>query len=79
MAKRGSRKSAIGAVLAHARAEAGMTQTQLAAEIGRTQAWVSKYENGQLALDFDEVAEIAAMLGVSMQVVLQRWSKERTR
>jgi transcriptional regulator with XRE-family HTH domain len=48
--------------LIEARRTQGVTQTQLAAMLGRPQSFISKYENGERRLDFVEVLEIAAAL-----------------
>lgn len=49
-------------VLIETRRERGLSQVALAAALGRTQSFVSKYESGERRLDFVEVLEIADML-----------------
>lgn len=46
--------------LRQARVEAGLTQTALAARLGRPQTWVSKCELGERRVDFVELEDIAA-------------------
>jgi transcriptional regulator with XRE-family HTH domain len=48
--------------LVAARSSRGLTQEQLADELGRPQSFVSKYERGERRLDFVEVLEIADAL-----------------
>ena len=51
----------VGNVLADARAQAGLTQQQLAQQLGKPQSFVSNYERGQRRLD---VLELLAVLDV---------------
>lgn len=46
-----------------ARLEAGLTQTELAARLGRPQTWVSKSELGERRVDFVELEDLAAACG----------------
>lgn len=48
--------------LTEARQARGVTQTELAARLGRQQSFVSKYERGERRLDFVEFLEIADAL-----------------
>ena len=59
-------------VLANARAEAGLTQTQLAARLKRPQSFVAKTERGERRLDVIEFCEIAKALNVSPIQLLSR-------
>ena len=45
--------------LRQARVEAGLSQTELAARLGRPQTWVSKCELGERRVDFVELEDIA--------------------
>lgn len=60
------------AVLRELRQEAGLTQVQVAAELGVPQSFVSKYESGERRLDVIELGHVARVLGVSVRVVLER-------
>ena len=51
-------------LLIEERQRSGVTQTELAEELGRPQSFVSKYERGERRLDVVEFLEIAAVLGV---------------
>jgi len=52
-------------LLAQARAEAGLTQLQVATSVKRPQSFVSKYENGERQLDVVEFVEVCKAIGVS--------------
>lgn len=60
------------AVLRALRQEAGLTQVQVAAELGVPQSFVSKYESGERRLDVIELRHVAKALGVPVRVVLER-------
>ncbi|MGH8543851.1 MAG: helix-turn-helix domain-containing protein [Gammaproteobacteria bacterium] len=60
------------ALLRELRQEAGLTQVQVATELGVPQSFVSKYESGERRLDVVELGHVAKALGVSLQVVLER-------
>ncbi|MBK7877786.1 MAG: helix-turn-helix transcriptional regulator [Planctomycetes bacterium] len=49
--------------LRQAREEAGLTQEQVAARMGRPQTWVSKCELGERRVDFVELEDWAAACG----------------
>lgn len=49
-------------LLADARRKKGLTQTDLAAALGKPQSYVSKYENGERRLDPIELVDIAKVL-----------------
>ncbi len=48
------------------RERAGLTQSEVAAELGVPQSYVSKYETGERRLDFTETAAVCGVLGVSI-------------
>ncbi len=52
--------------LKRARLEAGLTQVEIAAKLGRPQTWVSKCELGERRVDFVELEDIAAACGKSL-------------
>jgi transcriptional regulator with XRE-family HTH domain len=60
------------------RAEAGLTQTELAVRIGKDQTFVSKYESGERRLDVLEVREICRAMGVSLEEFVKRLEKVLT-
>ncbi|MFB8776855.1 helix-turn-helix domain-containing protein [Streptomyces broussonetiae] len=59
-------------LLRELRHEAGLTQVQVAAELGVPQSFVSKYESGERRLDVIELRYIAQALGMTLRVVLER-------
>jgi transcriptional regulator with XRE-family HTH domain len=67
--------------LVHARTDAGLTQTDVAALLQRPQSYVSKYENGERRLDVIEFLEIAQVLQIDVAAVihdLQQYLPKRT-
>lgn len=52
-------------LLAEARADAGLTQLQVAERMKRPQSFVSKYENGERQLDVIEFMSVCRALNVS--------------
>jgi transcriptional regulator with XRE-family HTH domain len=51
-------------------ATTGVTQTDLAARIGRNQAWMSRYLKGDFAADLETLMKIAAAFGFSLVALL---------
>lgn len=51
-------------LLIQKREEEGMTQTDVARELGRPQSFVSKYERGERRLDLIEFLDIAVVLEI---------------
>lgn len=62
-----------------ARIKAGKTQAELAQATGRTQAYISKFERGQLRLDVADFVVFARYLGVDVHEILEELSKELPR
>ncbi|MBI4755547.1 MAG: helix-turn-helix transcriptional regulator [Betaproteobacteria bacterium] len=60
-------------LLVGAREEAGLTQVQVAARLGKPQSFVSKYERGERRLDFTEFLEVADILGVDASAFIARY------
>jgi transcriptional regulator with XRE-family HTH domain len=56
--------------LKEARIAVGLTQAQLADQIGKTQTVVSRYESGDYAIDVDAAPLIAAALKIGVLQVL---------
>jgi transcriptional regulator with XRE-family HTH domain len=57
--------------LKKARADAGLTQQQLADKLGKPQSFVAKYEGGERRLDMVEVIEIAKHLKINLSKFLK--------
>ncbi len=56
----------LGMKIRAARAQAGITQAELARRIGASRSVIGDYEHGRAAPDPERLAEIAAALGVSL-------------
>ena len=61
------------------RQEAGMRQEDLAKAIGRTQAYVSKYEHGDRRLDLLELMVICDTVGLTLADFCSRFDALRVR
>jgi transcriptional regulator with XRE-family HTH domain len=57
--------------LVQARKKAGVTQTELAAKLGRPQSFVAKYEGKERRLDVAEYVAIARALGADPYKLLR--------
>jgi transcriptional regulator with XRE-family HTH domain len=57
-------------LLVEARTEAGLSQAQLAAKLGRPQSFVSKYERGDRRLDVVEFLDVSRALNLDATRVL---------
>jgi transcriptional regulator with XRE-family HTH domain len=60
------------AVLRELRLAAGLTQVQVAAQLGVPQSFVSKYEAGERRLDVIELRHVARALGTTVEALLER-------
>ncbi len=56
----------LGVLIAQARRERGLSQRQLAAELGVTQAWLSRVERGQQKAWIGQVLRLAVHLGIEI-------------
>ena len=63
--------------LVQARVDAGLTQTELARAIGRSQTWVSKCELGERRVDIIELEDIAQALGKQIEWFGRRCGEEK--
>lgn len=57
-----------------AREKKGLTQAELAAQLGRTQSFVSKYEQGERRLDVVDFERVCRCLAVDPGLVLKALS-----
>ncbi|OIR08983.1 helix-turn-helix protein [mine drainage metagenome] len=53
-------------LLVSAREKSGLTQVQIADQLGKPQSFISKYERGERRLDFTEFIELAEVLGIDV-------------
>ncbi|HYO62134.1 MAG TPA: helix-turn-helix transcriptional regulator [Pyrinomonadaceae bacterium] len=63
------------ALLRELRVEARLTQADLAARIGKDQAFVSRYESGARRLDVIELREICGAFEMSLERFVRRLEK----
>ena len=63
--------------LLQARTEAGLTQSELARAIGRSQTWVSKCELGERRVDIIELEDIAQALGKQIEWFGRRYGDDQ--
>jgi transcriptional regulator with XRE-family HTH domain len=61
-----SPEARLQALLREVRAEAGLRQADLAANLGLPQSFVSKYESGERRLDILELREVCRSIGISL-------------
>jgi y4mF family transcriptional regulator len=65
----------IGKIVVSARRGRQLTQAQLAAALGVTQAWISQIEKGKDNAQLGKVLRLLSYLGVRLQVGEAPWSK----
>lgn len=70
-----TRYQALLALLLEARAEAGLTQKELATKLGRPQSFVSKTENAERRLDVIEFMDLCRGLDADPHELLIRLGK----
>lgn len=59
-------------LLVEARQSAGVTQSELAAKLGRPQSFVSKFEHGERRLDVIEFVEVAQALDADPARIIKK-------
>lgn len=57
-------------LLVTAREKSGLTQSEVAARLGRPQSFIAKYEGGERRLDVVEFIQVCAALGIDPHAVL---------
>lgn len=67
-----TRYTTLRRLLVSTRKTAGLSQTALAAKMGRLQTFVSKYERGERRLDVVEFLEVAAALKLDPHEVINQ-------
>lgn len=63
-------------LLREAREAAGITQSQLSAQLGKPQSYVSKYENGERRLDVIEMLEVCRQINADPHEVIDTISEQ---
>ena len=67
------KKRRLAALLRQVRADARLTQGQIAGKIGQTQSYVSKYENGEQRLDLIELEAVCKAAGIPLTEFVRRY------
>ncbi|MBN1362680.1 MAG: helix-turn-helix transcriptional regulator [Sedimentisphaerales bacterium] len=62
-------------LLRETRKHAGLSQSQVARLLGRSQSFVSKYETGQLRLDLVELRAVCHALNTSLSAFVREFEK----
>lgn len=75
----GNRYELLRTLLIKARKTAGLTQVEVADRLGRTQAYVSRYESGSRRLDVIEFFEVADAIGFNPVTLLRKLHVELSR
>ena len=65
-------------LLREKREKAGLSQVELAKQLGRSQSFISKYESGELRLDLVELWSISQSLGISLTSFVRQFEKRIT-
>jgi transcriptional regulator with XRE-family HTH domain len=71
-----SESEKLAALLRTVRAEAGLTQAEVAERLDMPQSFVSKYESGERRLDLIELRQICKALGMTLADFVRRFEKE---
>jgi transcriptional regulator with XRE-family HTH domain len=67
-----SAQEQLQALLRQVRADAGLTQTDVAQRLGQPQSFVSKYESGERRLDILELREVCQAIGIPLPDFIRR-------
>jgi transcriptional regulator with XRE-family HTH domain len=67
------KKRRLAALLRKVRVDANLTQGQIAENIGQTQSYVSKYENGEQRLDLIELESVCKAVGIPLTEFVRRY------
>lgn len=62
-------------LLREKRKEAGLSQSELAKRLSRSQSFVSKYESGELRLDLVELSLVCRALGTSLSSFVRQFER----
>ena len=66
-------------MLVAARQDSGMTQTEVALQLGKPQSYVSKFERGERRLDLTEFLDVASVMGIDAAVFVTEFLRARKR
>lgn len=62
-------------LLREKRKRAGLSQAELARQLGRSQSFISKYESGELRLDLIELRGVCRALGTSLSSFVRQFER----
>lgn len=68
-------QKALLSVLKQLRSDAGLTQVEVAAKMGKPQAFVSYYESGARRLDLLELRQVCRVLGTTLARLVREFEK----
>jgi transcriptional regulator with XRE-family HTH domain len=63
----------LGAAIRHFRHEAGLTQAELAAQVGVQRTYLSKLENGEMSEQVDRLIQLLKFTGARITVSKADW------
>ena len=66
-------KTRLVQLLREVRRDAKLSQMEVAARIGVTQSYVSKYESGELRLDLLEIEKLCKAVGIPLRTFIDRY------
>ena len=72
-----SRQRRLCRLLREVRQEAGLTQAEVAARLGRPQSFVSKYESGERRLDLIELQTVCKALDTDLVAFVELFTSKR--
>ena len=67
------KKDDLATLVRQIRVEASLTQSQVAASIGESQSYVSKYENGEQRLDLMELEAVCNAVDIALTAFVERY------
>ena len=68
-------QEALLALFRRIRAEAGLSQAELARILGKPQSFLSKYESGVRRLDLLELRDVCQAMGISVVELVRRFDR----
>ena len=65
-------------LLRETRKKAGLSQRELARQLGRSQSFISKYESGELQLDLIELSSVCRAMSISLSTFVREFERRTT-
>lgn len=69
------RHELVKSALIEQRKAVGMSQTEVAAKLGRPQSYIAKIEGGERRIDIVELIDLAQVIGLDLEALMRRASK----